>query len=83
MSKKPQPPADDKPDTIEFEKINREIDLLMKRLRGVCPCCLARGMIFRGSHLLADVAGGEEVVELCLDIVDAIENSDDVSETQH
>ena len=51
MSKKP---TDDKFNMIEFEKINHEIDALLKKLRGVCPCCLARGMIYRGSHLLAD-----------------------------
>jgi hypothetical protein len=81
--RKQRPPTDDKPDVIEFEKIDREVNLLLRRLRGVCPCCIARGLIYRGSHLLADVAGGEEVVEVCMDIADAIERPDDVSETQH
>ena len=78
--------ADDKPDVVEFEKINREIDLLMKRLRGFCPCCIACGMLWRGAHLLVDVAGGEETIEACHDIVDAIEHPDEISEmseTQH
>ena len=77
---------DDKPEMIEFETINREINLLMKRLRGkgVCPCCVAQGLMYRGTYLYADVVGSEEAVAVCRDIVESIEHPDArMSETQH
>ena len=84
MSRKP---ADNKPDAVEFEVINREIDLMMKRLhdKGVCRCCVAQGMVYRGAFLYADLTGGEEAVELCTDVANSIERPDDadMSETQH
>jgi hypothetical protein len=62
--KQRQQPADDKLDEIAFEAINREIDLLMKRLqaKGVCPCCVAQGMMYRGAILHADAVGPEDTV---------------------
>ena len=50
MSRKP---ADDKLDAIKFEVINREIDLLMKRLaaKKMCPGCVGQGLMYRGAFL--------------------------------
>jgi hypothetical protein len=79
-------PTDD--DVIAFETINREINLLMKRLaaKKMCPCCVAQGMMYRGAFLHQEVAGTDETVALCLDIADTIELPDDgmpEGHTQH
>lgn len=82
-------PAVGKLGVDEFEVINREIDLLMKRLNseGMCPCCIAQGMMYRGAFLHEQVAGAEETVSLCKDVADTIEHPGDAgaseSHTQH
>ena len=80
-------PADDKLGEVEFETINHEIDLLLRRLHGkrVCPCCIAQGMMYRGAFLHQEIVGADETVALCLDIADVIGQPDGVemSETQH
>jgi hypothetical protein len=80
--------TDDKPGAVEFETINREINLLLKRLaaKGLCPCCVAQGMMYRGAFLHQEIAGTDETVTLCLDIADTLDPDDDgtpVSGTQH
>ena len=71
--------TDNKRDAVEFEAINREIDLMMKRLHNkkVCPCCVAQGMMYRGAFLHREVAGIEDTVALCMDVADTIERPDD------
>lgn len=87
MNRKQQQPADDNSDKIAFETINLAIDRLMKQLaaKGVCSCCVAQGLMYRGAFLHAEVAGAEDTVALCLDVADAIEHPDAarVSDTQH
>ena len=61
----------------------------MKRLaaKGMCPCCVAQGMMWRGAFLHAEAVGVDETVALCLEITEAIEHPDDAempeSLTQH
>jgi hypothetical protein len=73
-------------DEVAFETINREINLLMKRLaaKNICPCCIATGMMHRGALLHQEIAGTDETVALCLDIADTLEPDEmPVSDTQH
>jgi hypothetical protein len=81
MSKKQ--PREVKSGAVE-EAINREIDSMLNRLRGrgVCPCCAAQGMMYRGAFLHADVTGSADTIELCMDVADSIQ-PDDASDTQH
>ena len=90
MSRKQRQPVNDKLDAVdaaEFETLNLEIDLLMKRLQAkrVCPCRAAKGLMYRGAFLHEKVAGAADTVALCHDIADFIEHPDDarVSDTQH
>jgi hypothetical protein len=81
-------PTDDKPDMIAFKVINAEIDRLMKRLtaKGMCPCCVGQGLLYRGAFLHRDAVGTDETVALFLDIVDLIEQPNDEmpeGHTQH
>ena len=72
-----------------FDLINREIDRLFDRLekKGVCPCCAAMGLLYRGSGLYKDVVGGEEAASVCQEIADSICDVDDIAaptgDTQH
>jgi hypothetical protein len=78
----------DKLGMVEYKAINREIDLLLKRLaaKGICPCCVAQGLTYRGAFLFEKIAGTDETVALCLDIADTLDPDDGVtpvSDTQH
>ena len=77
MSKKPRhPPADDKPDVLPFETVNREIDFLLKRLaaKAICPCWVAQGLLYRGTFLHAEVAGPEATIEQLAEFSDILLN---------
>lgn len=82
-----QPAADNVSDEAKFKTIAHEVGLLIRRLtaRGICGGCICHGLIFHGAYLLADIAGPEEAVSLCLDIVDLLEQPDEAGEkqTQH
>jgi hypothetical protein len=67
----------------DFEKINLAIDQMFTKLRNCCPCCVATGLMWRGSFLYQQVAGAEETVALCRDIADSIEDELPVGGTQH
>jgi hypothetical protein len=80
--------TDDKPGVVKFETIDREINLLLKRLaaKGMCPCCVAQGLMYRGVFLHQEIVGTDETVALCLDIADTLDPDDGatpVSDTQH
>ena len=75
-------------DELAFKVINAEIDRLMKKLaaKGMCPCCVGQGLMYRGAFLHQEAVGTDETVALCLDIADLIEPPDDEmpeSQTQH
>lgn len=61
-----------------FDTIDREIGLLLRRLRNVCPCCVAKAMLSHGAFLHQEIAGAAETVAMCRDIADSIEHMDDV-----
>jgi hypothetical protein len=57
-------------DKDAYKQINREIDRLIDKLeaKGVCPCCVALSMMYRGAFLYAEAASTDDAVELCEEI---------------
>ena len=74
-------------DDDQLDAINREINLLLKRLsrKRIHFGNAGLALMSMGASLYQEAAGANETVELCRDIIDSIEGAGEaeMSETQH
>ena len=63
----------------QFELIQNEIDGVRDRLnaKDICLHCVGKALMYRGAVLLADHTRDDATIELCTEVTDFLDGTDD------